>query len=124
MIKKLLNKIKSLFVKETKVVKKENNCPYKIERPEASPTIKEENKPMLCEHCSQELKGKESALDENGAKYIWCSNCNYVNKTKDGKIIRKENNGEEVMKAFKLFKKAGVTPSSYSYSKGGEKNKF
>lgn len=119
MIKRLLNKIKGLFGKNKGSVEQGNKCPYKIES-----EVIVEKEVMLCEHCKTELKGKESATDETGAKYIWCNSCNYVNKVKEGKVIRKENNGQEVMKAFKLFRKAGITPSGYSYEKNGEKQQF
>lgn len=115
MIRKLLNKIKCMFTNKKETASASySNCPYKVEPKNV----------LLCEHCNKLLKGKESAEDETGAKYIWCHECNYVNKVKDGKVIRKENNGAEVVKAFKLFKKAGHSPSSYSYSENGSKTSF
>lgn len=135
MIKKLLNKIKSLFAKK-EIVETKIECPYKLEPKENTSEIKQEdteiveveivnNKNILeCEHCKKELKGKESSEDENGIKYIWCRNCNYVNKIKGGKVTRKENNVEEVKRAFELFKQAGSSPSSYAYAEKGEKRSF
>lgn len=128
MIKRILDKIKSLFKKKT-IKPVDNNCPYKIERPTTeSPVIEEkeiERENVLeCEHCKRELTGTESDKDEEGSYYIWCNKCNYVNKINNGKVIRKENNAAEVMKAFKLFKQAGVTPSSYSMDKGSERHSF
>lgn len=122
MIKNLLNKIKSFFKKEkVQNATHKNNCPDKIERPiEPKETIEI----MTCEHCKKELQGKESAKDTDGSAYIWCNNCNYVNKVKNGKVIRKENNGEEVMKAFKLFKQAGITASKYATEENGVKKSF
>lgn len=127
MIKKLLNKIKSLFRKDkSQNTSYENNCPYKIERPVAPKEVTQEEviEVMTCEHCKQELKGKESAKDTDGSSYIWCNRCNYVNKINNGKVIRKENNGAEVMKAFKLFKEAGANASSYSMEENGTKKSF
>jgi len=115
MIKKLLNKIIGLFTKKEEVVPT-NNCPYKLEPKPVGP--------LVCEHCNKELKGKESAEDEDGAMYKWCKNCNYINKIKLGKIIGKPNTPEEALKAFKLFKSAGHVPSSYSLSEKGEKHKL
>lgn len=124
MIKKLLNKIKSMFSKKKETTSvASSNCPYKVEQKEID-TVEETKEELLCEHCHKELEGKESAKDETGAMYIWCNRCNYVNKLRDGKIIRKENNGAEVIKAFKLFKEAGHSPSQYSYSKDGAKSSF
>lgn len=133
MIKKLLNKIKSLFKKENKeCTVKGNNCPYKIERPVEPKEVAVEEvvedviikEVMICEHCKKELYGKESAKDTDGSSYIWCNKCNYVNKINNGKVIRKDNNGAEVMKAFKLFKEAGVTASNYSMEQNGERKSF
>lgn len=128
MIKKILDKIKSLFKKEyLKPV--DNNCPYKIERPITESfeieekEIKKEDV-LECEHCKKELKGTESKKDEEGSYYIWCNKCNYVNKINNCKIIKKENNAAEVMKAFKLFKEAGSAPSSYSMDKCSERHSF
>ena len=137
MIKKIIRKIKeAIFGK--KIVCKQTNCPYKIESPatskESIPSSKEiKDEPateiysesvLECEHCKKELEGKESAKDENGAYYIWCMRCNYVNKILNGKVIKKENNIEEVKKAFELFKENGNTPSYYSYTENGGKNSF
>lgn len=137
MIKKFIRKIKeAIFGK--KIVDKQTNCPYKIESPatskESMPSSKEiKDEPateiysesvLKCEHCKEELAGKESAKDKDGAYYIWCMKCNYVNKVKDNKVIRKSNSAEEVMKAFKLFKANGNAPSSYSYTENGGKNSF
>lgn len=117
MIKKLLNKIKNIFTKK-EVSNEKVDCPYKLEPKETKVHI------LKCEHCHEELEGKVSAKDETGAKYIWCRNCNYVNKVKDGKIIKKDDNIAEIKKAFELFKKAGSAPVSYSYSEDGERKKF
>lgn len=135
MIKKLLNKIKDLFTKK-EIVETKVECPYKLEPKEEISNIQKEDikivdveavnkKDILeCEHCKQELKGKESAEDENGIKYIWCKNCNYVNKIKGGKVVRKEDNITEIKRAFELFKQAGASPSSYAYTEKGEKRSF
>lgn len=120
MIRKLLNKIKNMFSKKEDIVK--NNCPYKVEPVYSVEEIHPVKQALICEHCNEELKGKESEKDEDGAMYIWCRNCNYVNKVKDGKIIKKENVASEVLKAFKLFEKAGLTANSYSYTEDGEKH--
>lgn len=126
MIKKLLNKIKGLISKNKKTDKEkiENECPYKLEPKEDITESKIESKTLKCEHCKEELKGKESSEDEVGAKYIWCINCNYVNKIKDNKVIKKDNNVQEVMKAFNLFKEAGHSPNKYAFAEESKKNTF
>lgn len=134
MIKKFFNKIKEMLF--GRKIENCNTCPYKCEpKPieeeknnsikDTAPTkpVIEEIETLECEHCKQELVGKESA-EENGIKYIWCNKCNYVNKIKNGKVIRKENNKDEVMKAFKLFGLNGSNPSSYSYEESGSKHSF
>lgn len=130
MIKKMLKKIKE-FLFGKKIVNNETNCPYKIEpkkvhTEETSSIVEEEiaDDILICEHCKKELTGKESSKDNDGAYYIWCNKCNYVNKLKDGKIIKKSNNVQEIKKAFNLFKKAGHTSSSYSITKDGERKTF
>lgn len=125
MIKNLLKKIKEFLFKSKKEQNERTECPYKIE-PKAEEEIKEEKADdiLTCEHCKEELHGKVSDKDETGAYYIWCRKCNYVNKLKDGKVIRKANNAQEVMKAFKLFKDAGHTPNSYSVAEKSDRCSF
>lgn len=121
MIKKLLNKIKSLFTKKGTISITESitEKPAEIKR-----EIKITEEVLTCEHCKEKLEGKESAKDSDGSSYIWCRRCNYVNKINNGKVIRKENNGEEVLKAFKLFKQAGITATSYRFEKNGSTHSF
>lgn len=128
MIKKLFDKIKSIFKKEEKTYVE---CPYKIEpqrcedcSPDINIAVNIEPEVMHCSHCNTELKGKVSNKDENNDYYIWCRECNYVNKIHNEKVVQCPQTADEVTKAFKLFMKSGNAPSQYSMSKNGEKKSF
>ena len=73
-----------------------------------------------CPHCKNKLEGKESAI-ENGIQYICCSNCKYIAKLKNGRIIETPQNTMEIIKANELFIKADYNFSQYSLTKNGEK---
>ena len=119
MIKKLINKIKSIFSKEKQVTN-----PVTIKEQSKNIDIfdlkhqKEEN---YCKNCGFELKGHESKETEDKIKYVVCKNCNYVNKIRDGIVIDCPQNMEEIRKALILF---GRNEVKYSYTEFGEKHTY
>lgn len=82
----------------------------------------------LCLECTLSLSDrfKMSAVsDKKDYVYICCRNCGCVMKLKNtGILTNTKNILKEVSDAYALFKKVDINPSSYSYTRYGERHKF
>lgn len=81
-----------------------------------------------CFECNtlMDRQTKISAVSSSGKyRYVCCSNCGCIMKI-DSKwnISNSKNILKEVSDAYTLFKKANISPRSYSYTKDGERHQF
>lgn len=118
MIRKLLNKIKSLFTKKVEQSKKKQAEPVPAE---VVKSIEKLEPVLTCEHCHKELHGRHSKK-ENDIQFVVCNSCNCVNKLYKGQRV--ESSNDDILLAYSLFRKAGINPVSYSTSEDGIKKHF
>lgn len=81
-----------------------------------------------CFECNtlMDSQTKISAVSSSGKyRYVCCSNCGCIMKI-DSKwnISSTKNILKQVSDAYRLFKKANISPRSYSYTKDGERHQF
>lgn len=82
----------------------------------------------FCLECALSLSDrfKMSAVSNKGDyTYVCCNNCGCVMKLKNtGVLTNTKNILKEVSDAYVLFKMVNIDPSSYSYTRYGEKHRF